>query len=110
MQVTKELIDKDIAGLTAQIQQLVQQIEQQKLAVAQLNGALATLHNIQEFLDRPEPEVVATTEISPENQAIQDRDQARALSMTEVAELVAGPGAEAELVQAAEEESLDANK
>lgn len=99
MQITKEQMVSEIAQTKANI-------ENAKAQVHQLTGALVVLENIQKYLDTPTPEPEASTHISEENRAIQDRD----MSMQDLAELVAGPGATAEiepLMYDAEEESLD---
>lgn len=97
MQVTKELIDKDIAGLNAQLEQL-------KAQAAQTAGALSVLKNIREYMDLPEPEAVPV--ISDANKAVQDEVEAmsqkeisHALSEQELADLVAGPGASVEAIE-----------
>ena len=109
MQITKELIDNDIKGIEAQMEQL-------KVSVAQAAGALSTLKAIRDFLDRPEEKPKAKAEpaaidpnvISDTNKIVQDREAARqaamhpdveALSEAELAELVAGPGAVLEAIE-----------
>lgn len=49
MQVTKELVEKDIESIRVQL-------EQAKAQVGQLAGALTTLTGVLEYLNKPEPE------------------------------------------------------
>lgn len=82
MQVTKELIQNDIVAMNSQLETL-------KAQVAQTTGALSTLQGILAYMEAPDP--VPPTAISDENKAVQD-----ALTLRQVAEAVAGPGAVAE--------------
>lgn len=103
MQVNKELLDKEIEGMKAQIEQI-------KASAAQAAGALAVLQGLRSYLDQEEPKAEEAlvgdpiveipedlkTKISDENKAIQDAvDKRRAV-------------AESAVVQDAEEEVLDA--
>jgi hypothetical protein len=87
MQITKELLDQEITNMEARH-------EQAKAQANQLAGAVVVLKDLRNYLDREEPKAEDKTEISAENKAIQDREEAR--SLAEVAEDVAGPGAVAE--------------
>lgn len=113
MQITKELMDNEIALMQARLKET-------EASVNKLTGALVTLQDFRAYLDREEPVAavnVPSTEISPENAEIQARDEHRAISIQELAEMVAGPGAIAEEPQPiydfpydyqdAEEEGLD---
>lgn len=51
MQITKELLQSDVKGLEAQLEQL-------KTQVAQTTGALAAIKAMVEYMDKPEPEPV----------------------------------------------------
>lgn len=81
MQITKELIEADIKGVTAQL-------ENQKTLVAQSAGALSVLNGILEYLNREEPTEAIPEAISSENASVQD-----AVELSQIAEAVAGPGA-----------------
>lgn len=100
MQISKELLDKEIEGMQSRL----------KLAEAQVNqitGASLILEGLRKVLDMEEPKEenkqaeVADEKsdpnfISQENAERQRADEARALSIQEIAELVAGEGATAE--------------
>lgn len=98
MKITAEQLQNDITALEGQL-------EQAKASVAQTTGALSVLRNIKAYVEAPEP-VEQTEEqkaeeqnkISDENAEIQKtvQDRQDALSLQQVAELVAGPGATAE--------------
>lgn len=88
MQITKELLDTEIAQMQAQLKEV-------EASANKLAGAVITLQDLRRYMDKEEPP--DTTTISEENAAIQARDEAAmALSLQEFAELVAGPGAVAE--------------
>jgi hypothetical protein len=96
VQVTKELIESEIKGVEGQIEQL-------KSSLFQAQGALIMLQGIHQFIEKPEPQV-NSLDISQVNKAVQDmletkQQKEKALSMQEVAELVAGPGAVVEAVE-----------
>lgn len=102
MKITTELLDNEIATMKARL-------EQAKASVGQLTGALSVLEDLRKFQAQPEPQ--PKTEISEANAAIQERDQAvaDAYSLQEVAEIVAGPGATAEIEPIDETKSGELN-
>jgi hypothetical protein len=76
MQVTKELLDADIAGTEGNIKNLQSQLDQ-------LIGGLVVLKNIRAYMVKEETAVVASTAISEENAVIQKREEARQATMLE---------------------------
>lgn len=99
MQITKELLDKDIAGLEEALRFATQRLEQGKIELARGEGSLLTLKALRDHVMQAEPEV-KQPEISPENAAIQARDEAaNAIALEDFAKMVAGPGATAEIVE-----------
>lgn len=57
MQITKELLTNDILALEGNVENL-------KAQLAQAVGALTTLKNVREYLEKPEPEVEKEAEKS----------------------------------------------
>jgi len=100
VQITKELLDNEIATLQFRIKET-------EASVNKFAGALVVLQDLRRYLDRDEEKEKAEVEaqaeaardfISEENAAIQKRDEEQALSMKQFAEIVAGPDATAEIV------------
>lgn len=77
MQITAELLDKDITETEKQIQQFQNTIDQARNLLVQTSGSLLVLKNMRAFLDKPEP----TDAEKP------------AIPIQEIAEAIAGPGA-----------------
>ncbi len=115
MQITKELLDGEIVTLQFRL-------KDQEASANKLAGALVVLQDLRRYLDREEEKEKADAEaaakaiaeaeaaknyISEENAAIQKRDEDRALSMKQLAEIVAGPGAVAEEPQPFYDEKYD---
>lgn len=104
MQITKELMDSEIQGME-------NRLAQAKASVSEIAGAITVLRQLRDYMEKPEPN---PDFISEENAAIQERDQKRvklmedaeleALEMSEIAELVAGPGAVADEPEPLEKE------
>lgn len=86
MQVTKELIENDIVALKAQVEQI-------KASMASTMGALSALEGVLAYMNRPEP--APTLDISDTNKAVQE--SLEAISLQDIAEEIAGPGAEVEI-------------
>jgi hypothetical protein len=89
MQITKELIENDIRQSEATLENL-------KASMNQYIGAIAVLKNMLAYMDKEEPlPEEPSQEISAENKEVQDKIE-EAMSMQELAEAVAGPGAVAD--------------
>lgn len=96
MQITKEQLGKDIETVTSQL-------EQAKAAVGQLAGALSVLKSMNDYLDKPEEVAVAGSDVTqnatPSSSATHVLP---AVPVQAIAEAVAGPGATATIVPAAQ--------
>jgi hypothetical protein len=94
MHITVEQLDNDI-------KQTEQTLEQVKAQVNQITGALAVLRNVKAHLEKPEEvKDEVKQDISPENAAIQSRDEAAIASQSEAFD---------KLVKDAEAESEELN-
>lgn len=82
MNITAELLDKDIAETKKQMVQFQQTMDQAKALLAQTSGALLVLKNMRAFLDLPEPTIA----------------EKPAIPIQDIAEAVAGPGAVVEAI------------
>lgn len=110
MQITKELLIRERDGMQVRLDEVT-------ASANKLAGAVIVLNDLIRYVEAEEHKEaqaeVAKDYISPENAAIQAREEARALmqeaeeealSMEEVAELVGGPGAVVEAVAPIHEE------
>lgn len=103
MEITKELVQKDINALELQVVQMEAIVNKQR-------GSLDTLKNILAYMNKPEE-----PEISPENKAVQEKVEAEqkaaaeleAVPLKDIAEAVAGPGAVVEGIDEIEVEGED---
>lgn len=109
MDLTKELLDNEIASVSAKLSEVT-------ASANKIAGALSVLQDLRKYMDKAEEVEIGgekvelnaptqdNTKISDENLAIQEAvDAKEALSLQQVAELVAGPGATAEEPVAIEE-------
>lgn len=69
MQVTKELLEKEIATMKVRIHDV-------EASLNNLRGALTVLEDLHRYTEAEEPKAAEQDFISDENKAIQDRDQA----------------------------------
>lgn len=89
MQITKELLDQEIAGMQAQQKQA-------EALVAQTTGALTILTGLKDYLARQSE---GSDVISSENKAVQDElENQNAIRVEDLATLIGGPGAEFEII------------
>lgn len=85
MQVTTERLQAEMVGLEARLKET-------EASANKIAGAILMLKDVMAFLELPEAQ--DNTKISAENAKIQARDEA--VSLQQVAEIVAGPGATAD--------------